>query len=228
MSFDFQVFEPGTFPARVAEHIADCVEGGGSLVLTGGTTAERIYPLLAKQEIAWGALEILFSDERCVPPTDPASNFGMAERLLFERAAPMNIHRMPGEEPPSHGADLYHHSIAPVIERGLDVVLLGMGADAHVGALYPGSLALDETDRYCAAVDRPDGMKGLTLTPPAMLAGKKILLLVTGEAKAETVKRVVEGNESVASCPARLLADHPDVTLLLDEPAASALDRRDN
>jgi 6-phosphogluconolactonase len=100
-------------------------------------------------------------------------------------------------------------------------MLLGMGADCHIGALYPASPALGADD-YCAPVDRPDGLAGLTLTPPAMLAARKILLLVTGAAKAEAVRRAVEGSEGPESCPVRLLADHPDATFLLDEPAAGA------
>ena len=60
------------------------------------------------------------------------------------------------------------------------LLLLGMGADAHVGAMFPSSPALGETEKLCAAVNRPDGMRGLTLTPPAMLSARKILLLVTG------------------------------------------------
>ena len=130
---------------------------------------------------------------------------------------------MRGEDPPDQAAEHYDHDIAPFVKNRLDVMLLGMGADAHVGALYPGSMAVEEGERLCLAVDRPDGMKGLTLTPAAMRRGEKVLLLVTGEGKAATVKRVIESSESVASCPARLLTDHYDVTFLLDEPAASAL-----
>ena len=48
-------------------------------------------------------------------------------------------------------------------------------------------MALEESERLCVPVDRPDGMKGLTLTPPAMQRGKKVLLLVTGEGKAGIV-----------------------------------------
>ena len=98
-----------------------------------------------------------------------------------------------------------------------------MGADAHVGAMFPGSPALEESERFCRAVDRPDGMQGLTLTPPALLNANKVLLLVTGAAKAETVARVVTGNEPAIECPARILAPHPDVTFLLDDAAASRL-----
>jgi glucosamine-6-phosphate deaminase len=63
----------------------------------------------------------------------------------------------------------------------------------------------------------------LTLTPPAMLAVRSVRLIATGAAKAEAVHRVVTGDESPATCPARLLAPHPDVTLYLDEPAAALL-----
>ena len=223
MSFKTEVYERDAYGTEAAQRIAAALEGASSLILTGGTTAERIYPVLAGLPVRWGTLAVGFSDERCVPPNDPASNFGMAERLLFDRAQPRAVHRMKGEEPPEHGADQYHHDIAPLVKSRIDVVLLGMGADAHVGALYPGSMAVEEKERLCVAVDRPDGMKGLTLTPRAMLSGKRVLLLVTGEGKAATVKRVIEGSESVASCPARVLADHHDVTFLLDEPAASEL-----
>ena len=223
MSFTTQVFPSGSYAADAARTIADAAPHEGSLVLTGGTTAEKVYAELAKREVAWGRLEVLFSDERCVPPGDPASNYGMAERLLFQRSAPKVAHRMRGEDSPDHAAEQYDAAIRPAVEIGLDLLLVGMGADAHICALFPGSRALDETSKLCCAVDRPDGMTGLTLTPPAVLAARKVLLIVTGEGKAATVKRIIEGNESVPSAPARLLADHPDVTFLLDEGAASAL-----
>jgi 6-phosphogluconolactonase/glucosamine-6-phosphate isomerase/deaminase len=66
-------------------------------------------------------------------------------------------------------------------------------------------------------------MKGLTLTPSAMLAHASLRLLVTGEAKAEAVLRAVKGDEDPHKCPVRVLADHPDVLLWLDEAAAELL-----
>jgi 6-phosphogluconolactonase len=225
VSFQIEVFGASAYPAAAADIIAGLLPGaGGSLVLTGGTTAQKIYPVLA--EVApsvLGDLDILFSDERCVPPDDDESNFKMAADLLFNGQAPPRLHRMRGEDPPVQAAAAYSEEIRPLVDGGIDLLLLGMGADAHVGAMFPGSPALDETEQLCRAVDRPDGMQGLTLTPPAMLSAKTILLLVTGESKAATVRRVVQGDEPVVDCPARLLANHPDVTFLLDEPAASAL-----
>ena len=221
MSFETKVFPTSSYAREAAAAIADATQRANSLVLTGGTTAEKVYAELAKASIPWARLEILFSDERCVPPGDPASNYTMAERSLHE--PPKTVHRMRGEDSPDHAAAQYHSEIAPLVADGLDVVLLGMGADAHVCAMFPGSRAIDEKTQLCLAVDRPDGMTGLTLTPPAVLSGRKIMLIVTGEGKAATVKRVIEGNENVTSAPARMLAEHPDVTFLLDEGSASAL-----
>ena len=223
MSFETKVFPSASYAREAAALIAAATTGTSSLVLTGGSTAEKVYPELAKEAVPWSRLEVLFSDERCVPPGDPASNFTMAERLLFQRSMPMSLHRMRGEDPPEVAASRYHSDIENVVGSGLDVMLAGMGADAHVCGMFPGSRALDEKEQLCVAVDRPDGMTGLTLTPPAVLSARKVLLIVTGEGKAATVKRAIEGDESISSAPVRMLADHPDVTFLLDEGAASAL-----
>ena len=224
MNFDVQVYPSDAYPLVVARLIADQMPAAGSLVLTGGTTAERIYGSLAHFAPAHlGELDIMFSDERCVPPDHHESNFLMATRLLLDRVGARRVHRMRGEDPPEEAATSYDAEIRPLVDKGLDLVLLGMGADAHVGAMFPGSPAIEETEAFCAAVDRPDGMRGLTLTPPAMLSSKKVLLLVTGEAKAATVARVIGGGETVSECPARILAPHPDVTFLLDTEAARAL-----
>ena len=226
MNFRIEVFASDVYARLAASVIGDNLPATGSLVLTGGGTAKAVYEVMgAAPPDGIAELEILYSDERCVPPDDAESNYGMTKQLLLDPAGvPAElVHRMRGEDPPDEGADRYHDEIKPLVERGLDLMLLGMGADAHVGAMFPGSPGLSDTERLCRAVDRPDGMQGLTLTPPAMLSAKKILLLVTGEAKAQTVARVVKGNEPVSDCPARIVAPHSDATFLLDEAAASAL-----
>ena len=222
MAFTTLVLPSAEYPRRAAETIAAALPPSGSVVLTGGTTAEKIYPFLALLRPDWSGLTVAFSDERCVPPDDPASNYKMADDLLLRDASPAAVHRMPGESDPDEGAVVYDRSIRSVVDTGFDLLLLGMGADAHVGAMFPGSPALAERNDLCRAVDRPDGMKGLTLTPPAMLSAKKVLLLVTGAAKAPTVRRALEGAENIDSCPVLLLEGHPDVTFVLDEAAAGA------
>lgn len=223
MKLKTEVFPSASWARDVAQVIADAAAGTNSLVLTGGTTAEKLYVELAKETVPWRGLEVAFSDERCVPPSDPASNFGMAERLLFQRGEPKAVHRMRGEDPPDHAAEQYDAAIRPVWEGGFEVVMVGMGADAHICGMFPGSRALDEKTKLCLPVNRPDGMMGLTLTPPVILSAGKVFVIVTGEGKAATVARVIQGDENPATVPARLLAGHPDVTFLLDEGAASAL-----
>lgn len=222
MTFKVETFGNDAYPSEAARRIAEALPGGGSLVLTGGTTVKPLYPQLAAKKHDWMGVEFGFSDERCVPPDHPESNYGMARRLILDAIESPSVHRMKGELEPEQGAADHHLAVAPLVHRGFDLLLVGMGADAHVGALYPDSPALHATSN-CAAVDRPDGMKGLTLTPPAMLSAKKVFLLVTGSAKADTVRRAVHGEESPETCPVRLLAEHPDATFLLDEGAASLL-----
>ncbi len=224
MGFGVEVSPPDRFAERAATQIADLAPtGGGSLVLTGGTTVEPVYSALVAQRGDWSGLEVFFSDERCVPPDDAASNYAMAKRTFLDHAGLPSVHRMRGEDEPEEAARSYHAELITPVESGFDLVLLGMGADGHIAALFPYSDALRATDMLCSAVQRPDGLGGLTLTPPALWSGKKILLLVTGGGKAETVRRVIHGDEPPEECPARLLADQPDVTFLLDEPAASRI-----
>jgi 6-phosphogluconolactonase len=220
MTFAVEVFPSGKYAENVAELVTAALPASGHVIITGGTTAALVYRATWNLD-AWDELDIWFSDERCVPPEEDASNFRMAMEALLA-ATRATVHRMQGELEPDEGARHYHDEIAPAIAAGPAVALMGMGADCHVGALYPGSPALDATN-YCAAVDRPDGLQGLTLTPPAMLAVRSVRLIATGDAKAEAVRRVVTGEESPATCPVRLLAPHPDVTLYLDDPAASLL-----
>jgi len=223
MSFRTEVFPAAFFGQKVAARIAAEMPDATSIVLTGGTTAENVYGPFAETGLSLSGKEVFFSDERCVPPDDDASNFAMATRTLKEAVGSAHMHRMRGEDDPHEAAVAYSDELRAAVPGGFDLLLAGMGADCHVCAMFPASPALDEENALCVAVDRPDGMKGLTLTPPALMSAKRVLLLVSGEAKAEAVARVSNGTDPVAECPARMLAVHPDVTFLLDEAAAAKL-----
>lgn len=222
MSFSVEVFAGERYNEEVAARIASAVPGEGSVVLTGGTTAEEVYGSLATVAVDWSATTIFFSDERCVPPTDSRSNFGMASRTLLEPLRIERVHRMRGEDPPERAANDYGRVVAGAVARGVELALLGMGRDCHIAAMFPKSPALRETSRMCVPVNRPDGLQGLTLTPPALTSAHKVLLIVSGRDKAEAVRRAVKGDEPIEACPARLLADHA-ATFLLDDRAASLL-----
>ncbi len=205
-----------SFAEGAAALLAPELSRAGSIILTGGTTAADVYSLLPPGCLRPGA-SVFFSDERCVPPDHESSNYAMAAaRLSLEGVDGLVVHRMRGEDDPEQAAADYHEAIAPVAAHGIDVALLGLGADCHVAALFPGSPALESPERLCVVVDRPDGLRGLTLTPPALTTAKKVFVIVSGKSKREAVGRLLSGNENHNDCPARLLAELPDVVLLGD------------
>lgn len=187
-------------------------------MITGGRTAEALYPGLAAVRPDWSGLEVFFSDERCVPPDDPASNYGMAWRTLLGSVSPRAVHRMRGEIEPQEAAAIYDE----LVVDAFDLMILGLGDDAHVAGLFPRSPGLLEA-ASCVVVDRPDGMQGLSLTPPALLSARDVVFVVEGASKAEAVRRAVAGDEDVMDCPAAMFRDHGSVTFLLDEAAAAEL-----
>ena len=224
MSFDVDVLGAESYAREAADRLSpELHDARRAVVLTGGKTAAGVYEVLGRGGGKWPEIDVFFSDERCVPPNHDASNYGMTKRLLLDHAPGPRVHRMRGEDEPEQAARLYEQEIAPAMDAGIEFVLLGLGADAHVAALFPGSPALEETSRLCVPVDRPFGVKGLTLTPSALLNGDKILILASGQSKADAVRRVVNGEEPPQDCPARLLSGHPDVTFVLDTSAASLL-----
>jgi 6-phosphogluconolactonase len=219
MSFSVETLPVEKYADRAADIVAQELSEAAAFVLTGGTTAERVYEPLARLAIFRSGANVFFSDERCVDPQDPRSNYGMVQGLLDLESKPLHVHRMRGELSPERGAESYERDLHH-LAGGVEVLLLGMGADCHIAALFPGSDALAETSRGCVAVERPDGLEGLTLTPPVLSAATKVPLVVTGKDKAPAVDRAVNGRETIAECPARLLADHPRATFVVDAAAA--------
>lgn len=205
-----------SFAEGAAALLAPELSRASSIILTGGTTAADVYSFLPPGCLRPGA-SVFFSDERCVPPEHESSNYAMAAaRLSLEGVDGLAVHRMRGEDEPEQAAAEYHDAIAPFAAPGVDVALLGLGADCHIAALFPGSPALEASERLCVVVDRPDRLRGLTLTPPALTTAKKVFVIVSGRNKREAVGRLLNGDETRNDCPARLLTELPDVVLLGD------------
>jgi 6-phosphogluconolactonase len=179
--------------AAAASAVRDALAGGArTLVLAGGTTPAAAYRELAGMEVTWGRVTVLFGDERCVPPSDPASNYRMARETLLSRVDPASVHRMPAELGPDEGAAAYAAVVAAL--EPLHVVLLGVGEDGHTASLFPGHPALDARGLVVGVREAPKPPPDrVSLTLRTLRAAHLVLVLATGSEKAEAVRLAREG-----------------------------------
>lgn len=221
---------PGEFARVAAERVARVLRRAGetgatvSLALAGGSTPRPVYRELSQRPgLPWERVEAFFGDERAVPPDHPDSNYRMAREALLERVPvpPERVHRMEAERDDRDAAAREYGALLP--ER-LDLLLLGIGSDGHTASLFPDSTALGEEERRVVPSEAPDEPRArLTVTPPVIRMARAAIVLARGEAKAGAVTAALEGPPDPGPCPARLARDR---TWILDEEAASGLDRR--
>jgi 6-phosphogluconolactonase len=222
----------------MAAQEAAAARGRFAVALAGGETPRALYRLLARQQfsqkVPWRRVQLYWGDERCVPPDDEKSNYGMA-RDAFIKHVPIgeaNVHRMRGEDPPEEAARAYDAELRRLAAQErprvdvpvFDLVLLGLGTDGHTASLFPHSDVLAEEDRFSVATTAPDGSARLTVTAPVLNAARRVWFLVTGAKKAGMVAEVIEGLRVPNAVPAQGVAPvHGTLTWLLDEAAAAEL-----
>ncbi len=225
-SVDIAVVANAEEAARlVAERLAEQARAGGSIVLTGGSTPRHAYELAARLEPDWSRAELWWGDERCVPPDDENSNYGMAKTALLDRLErePAAVHRMHGELGRDAGAKEYERELAGV--GSFDLVLLGLGPDGHIASLFPDFPTLGVTDRdaigseagYEPFVDR------ISLTLPRLCATRELLFLVAGEDKADAVARALADEPSRETPGSLARAADGATRAVLDRAAAGKL-----
>ena len=203
--------------------------------LTGGGTPKRLYALLAdphqpwRARVDWARVHLFWGDERHVPPDDPDSNYGMANDALV-RHVPIpaaQVHRMRGEIDANEAARDYEATLqrgfaaAGRADLTFDVMLLGLGEDAHIASIFPASPAM-RADGRTAAVWAPHlNAWRITLTPAAILDARAIVMVVAGASKADAVAAALDQPLDVARYPAQLLRQAGDrVEWIIDLAAA--------
>ena len=223
--------------ARIANALTKAVEARSraAIALAGGSTPEALYERLAKtpwaEKIPWESVHVFWGDERCVAPDRTESNYRMAREALLEfvPVPSASVHRIPAEGDPAEAALTYEQTIRDVLgpEPVFDVVLLGMGDDGHTASLFPGTAAVDVTDRLTTGVFVPKlGVWRVSLTLRAINTAREVLFLVAGEGKADMVSEVLGLEAPSAELPASLVNPaHGDVIWMMDEAAASKRDR---
>jgi 6-phosphogluconolactonase len=217
--------------ASVAEMLVEAAQRGSHIVLTGGSTPKLAYELAAGKGANWSGSTVWFSDERCVPPESGLSNFRMANDALLGRIMRDQrpaVMRMEGELGPDAGAAAYEADVREKLGGSprWDLVLLGLGPDAHCASLFPGKPEVDERQRLVTGVELA-GMEPqvprISLTLPALNGARVVVFLVTGKDKAKAVKRAFGDSLDPVSPAARVRPTAGELLVLLDEAAAGGL-----
>jgi len=186
-----------------------------SIALSGGGTARTCYELLATVDVDWSAVDVFLGDERWVAIHDPESNEGMARVTFLDAVGPRAIHSMYDPDATPEQAALAYDELLRR-EPPIGLVHLGLGPDGHTASLFPGSPALEETDRLVVVnADDLHPHTRLTLTFPAIERARQVVVTVAGEAKHEAFARVQRGEDVPA---ARLRNEH--LVWLVDRAAA--------
>ena len=231
---DHQSFVDGA-AAFIAGLAAESIAARGrfTIALAGGGTPRPIYARLAAADhaahIDWGKVHVFFSDERCVPPDDAASNYRMAREALLDHVPlpPDNIHRMRGEEDPALAALAYEQDLQRLFRTSVvpafDLICLGMGDDGHTASLFPGTAALRERERWVVAqyVAVARAWR-VTFTATLINAARHVAFLVEGAGKSETLRRVLEGAYQPDVLPAQLIQPISGQTHWFVDAAAAA------
>ncbi len=239
--------EAGELAQKAALRVIDIAQraikesGSFTIALSGGSTPRALYSLLAtdryREQIDWSVTHLFWSDERCVPPEDDESNFKMVNETLLnpEGGEPLdipeeNIHRAQAELNEA-GAEVYNEEISDFFNLGngqvpkFDLMLLGMGADGHIASIFPGSHAFDNTAALAQLIyaEHLNSWR-ITLTPRVITGAKRCLLLISGKAKAQILKRLFFKDNDACEIPAQMLLNEKVSTeWLVDNEAYSEI-----
>ena len=190
-----------------------------NLALSGGGTAQKMFTLWVdeyKDKIDWDAIRFFWVDERCVPPTDPDSNYGHANELLFKPLhIPANhVHRIHGEVEPGTEAMRYSRVVKEYLPRHgqlpyFDCIILGIGGDAHTASIFPDTLPLLTDSRNYAVSQHPESRQyRITMTGPLILNDSPLLVPVLGAGKKEMLEELKKGYSATHPTPAAYILTH--------------------
>lgn len=210
--------------------------GRFSAALSGGKTPEDLYIELGLvgQDMEWRNIHVFLVDERFVPLGDARSNYGMIKRTLLDKVPipAANVHPIETEESDLRTSALKYEAdvqrffgTGPGTIPAFDMILLGIGQDGHTASLFPGLSDLRVGSRLVREVEAlPESVARVTLTLPVINHGRTVFFLVTGKAKADMVRRVVE--ERDPGLPAsQVLPVEGELFFVCDGEAASMLDK---
>ncbi|BAZ89010.1 6-phosphogluconolactonase [Raphidiopsis curvata NIES-932] len=217
----------------ILSSLANAIQKRGqfTIALSGGSTPKPLYEAIGSLNLDWDKIHVFWGDERYVPSNHPDSNELMA-RIAWLNKVPIpqtNIHAVPtlsgnpvadANKYEQHLQEFFHCS--PGTFPSLDVVLLGMGDDAHTASLFPHTEALQVRDRL-VTVGNKDGNPRITLTYPLINAARSVIFLAAGANKRPALSQVFAEVADDFTYPSRLIKPQGELLWLLDAAAGSQL-----
>ncbi|SEI70593.1 glucosamine-6-phosphate deaminase [Alkalibacterium gilvum] len=214
-------------------HIKKEIEKGADVFgLATGSTPEPLYKEIRKSDLDFSDKVAVNLDEYIGIGRDHPQSYAffMKEQLFAEKPF-KETHIPDGLAPEETEVDRYNTILD---ENPVDVQILGIGTNAHIGFNEPGTSFETKTHKVMLTDDTIEANKryfdskdevpkhAYSMGIASIMAAKKIILMAYGENKAEAISKTVNGPVT-EEVPASILQNHPDVTLIVDEAAASLL-----
>ena len=225
------IYPEEQFSQAVAQRVISALQKGitecdqAVWVVAGGSTFTAVYSLLASEQycnqVEWQKVHILFGDERCVPPTNPDSNFA-AFTQAFTRKDPV-IHRILAELSLQETIADYEQVLAHN-KQPFDVVLLGIGSDGHTASIFPSLLPDMQSHQYqiaeCAKPDLPPFVPRITLGFAALANSRQVLVCAAGKSKTPIIRALANDTQGIYPA-SHIYCQNGSVELLIDTQAAT-------
>jgi len=193
---------------ELSKNISNCLnesikeKGKASLLVSGGSTPKPLFQILSKLDIAWEKVTIALVDERWIDSKHKDSNeLLVKDNLIQNLASKANFVGMYLNDKEAFDSDeecssIYQNKVYP-----FDVIVLGMGTDAHIASLFPDNIKLEEAydlknSNLCISI-KPETApyKRMSLTLQGILSAKKIILHIEGSEKLKVYKEDMSLND---------------------------------
>jgi len=198
---------------RLEQAIRATAQSGGSpvIMLSGGHTPLPAYREVAARRPPHGdRLTIIYSDDRYVPADSDASNYHQTRPLIDALGLPENqVLRIRTELPLREAASDYETCLRTLLASGagIGLALLGLGPDGHTASLFRPEHLQQSRNHLAIAVQRPDGMQGISVTPDFLANVAEPLFVVAGGGKHDAIAQFIAQDpnsvalRAVAACP---------------------------
>ena len=217
----------------ILEKIEAAIQARGkcTIALAGGSTPKPLYEKISTQDLPWDKIHVFWGDERYVPDYHPDSNQLMARQawLNLVNFPESNIHPIPTHSgDPAADAKQYEQELHKFFQLSqnefpvFDIVLLGIGDDAHTASLFPNTQALQVCDALVTVGNKGNDPR-ITFTIPTLNQARCVIFLVAGENKQGALAQIFAESADNLKYPARFIQPQDSLWWLLDQTAGKAV-----